>query len=62
MKKINDDLGTYLYRILSIKRLLKAGHRKRLANANFAIEQATAGDAFWHSMVSGAVNSQNYEE
>ena len=55
--------------ILSSQRLLKADHEKRLAYVNFVIEQATADDAFWHSIIMtdeahfslfSAVNSQNY--
>ena len=58
-----------LHRILSRQRLLPADHERRLAYANFVIEQATADDVFWSSIIvtdkadfilSGAVNPQNY--
>ena len=49
---------------IGTKRLLLADHEKRLAYANFVIEQATADNAFWHSIIMmyevGAMNSPNY--
>ena len=68
---IHYDLGAYLYGILSKQILLPADHERRLAYSNFVIEQATADDAFWHSIMmtdeayfsySGAVSSQNYRD
>ena len=51
LRIIHDDLGMYPYRILSKQRLLPVDHEKCLAYANFVIEQTTADDAFWYSMI-----------